>query len=53
MTRARLYVRRFLGEDVSEIDIEELFGKLEEARVVREFEVNLMAEAIARVFGRR
>ena len=44
-------MRRFLGEDVSGLGIDALMEKYEEARVVREFEVGVMSEAIARAFG--
>jgi hypothetical protein len=47
----RLYVRRFLGEDVSGLGFDALMGKYEEARVVRDFEVGVVQSAIVRAFG--
>jgi len=40
-----------LGEDVSNFGIDVLMEKYEEARIVREFEVGVHAEAIARALG--
>jgi hypothetical protein len=46
----RLFVRRFLGEDVSALGFDCLMGKYEEARVMREFEVGVFQDAIVRAF---
>jgi len=46
-----LFIRRFLGEDVSGLGFDKLMEKYEEARVVREFEVGIVQDAIARTFG--
>lgn len=51
MSRARLFIRRFLGEDVAALDIDALFAKYEEAKVMREFEVGIVREAIVSAFG--
>jgi hypothetical protein len=51
LTRTRLFVRRVLGEDVSNLTCGELAEKYEEARVVREFEVGIMQEAIVKALG--
>jgi hypothetical protein len=40
-----------LGEEVSELGFEDLMEKYEEARVIREFEVGIMCDAITRAFG--
>jgi hypothetical protein len=49
--RIRLFVRRFLGEDVSGLPVSELYAKYEEARIMREFEVEVMREAIVKAFN--
>jgi hypothetical protein len=40
-----------LGEDVSLLSVDGLMAKYEEARVMREFEVGVMQEAIVKAFG--
>lgn len=45
-----MFIKRFLGEDISGLSVEELNAKYEEARVMREFEVGVMQEAIVRAF---
>jgi hypothetical protein len=46
----RLFIRRFLGADVSALGFDELVAMYEEAKVVREFEVGIVQEAIANAF---
>jgi hypothetical protein len=46
-----LFIKRFLGEDVSALDTDKLTAKYTEAEVMREFEVALMQEAISKAFG--
>jgi hypothetical protein len=48
--RIRLFIRRFLGEDVSGADFDGLMDKYEEARVMREFEAGVVQEAAVRAF---
>ena len=50
-TRNRLFVKRFLGVDISPLSPEEAEEKIREAEIVREMEVGVMAEAISLVFG--
>jgi len=40
-----------LGEDVSDLGFDKLMEKYEEARIVREFEVGIVSDAIVRAFG--
>jgi hypothetical protein len=40
-----------LGEDVSALTFDELMTRYEEARIVREFEVGIMSDAIVKAFG--
>jgi len=40
-----------LGEDVSDSGFDTLMQKYEEARIVREFEVGIMTDAISKAFG--
>lgn len=40
-----------MGEDTGGADFDTLMAKYEEARVMREFEVGVMQEAIVRAFG--
>jgi hypothetical protein len=40
-----------LGEDVSFLSVDALMEKYEEARIMREFEVGVMQEAIAKAIG--
>lgn len=47
----RLFIRRFLGEDVSDLDYDELMVKYEEACVMRELEVGVTQEAILKALG--
>ena len=51
ITKIRLYIWRFLKVDVSGFPAEELLSRYEEAKIIREFEVGVMAEAINRAFG--
>jgi hypothetical protein len=51
--RGRLFIKRFLGEDAGGIDLDTLLEKYEEARIMREFEVGVVQEAIAKAFGKR
>jgi hypothetical protein len=53
VARVRLFVKRFLGEDVGGLGFDALMGKYEEARVMREFEVGVAQEAIAKAFSKR
>jgi len=46
-----LFIRRFLGEDVSGLGFDKLMEKYEEARVIREFEVGIVSDAIVQAFG--
>ncbi len=46
-------MQRFLGEDVRAMSVEDLETKVEEARIAREFEVGVIAEAIALAFKKR
>ena len=49
----RLYIRRFLGVDVSGYTMERTLELFQEAQLARELEVGVAAEAIARVFAKR
>jgi hypothetical protein len=44
-------VKRFLGEDVSALSYDLVLEKFEEARVMRDFEVGVIQEAVAKAFG--
>jgi hypothetical protein len=46
-----LFIRRFLGEDVSGLGFDNLMEKYEEARIVRDFEVGIVRDAIVQAFG--
>jgi hypothetical protein len=47
----RLFIRRFLGEDVSSLGFDALADKLEEASIMKEFEIGIIREAIVQAFG--
>jgi len=44
-------VRKFLGVDISPLGMDEAHRKIKEAEAIREMEVNVFAEAIAKVFS--
>jgi hypothetical protein len=46
-----LFVRRFLGEDVTNLGFDKLMEKYEEARIIREFEVGVVSDAVIQAFG--
>ena len=46
-----MFIKRFLGEDVSFLSVDALMQKYEEARIMREFDVGVMQEAIVRALG--
>jgi hypothetical protein len=41
-----------LGENSTDLSFEELLEKYEEAKIMREFEVGVMQEAIAKAFSK-
>jgi hypothetical protein len=49
----RLFIRRFLGEDVAGLDFDALMEKYNEAKIVRGFEVGVVQEAIANAFSKK
>lgn len=53
ITKARLFIKRFLGEDVSSLPVDKLKEKLEEANFVRELEINIIAKAISDCFSEK
>mgnify|MGYP001374680845 CR=1 FL=1 len=50
---ARVYVKRFLGEDIAGLGVDEARAKVAEAEVMRNLEVGVIAEAITLAFKRR
>lgn len=53
ITKARLFIKRFLGEDVSSLPVDKLKEKLEEANFVRDLEINIIAKAISICFSEK
>jgi hypothetical protein len=49
----RVYIRRYLGEDVSGKTLDEMLDRFEEAKLVRDLDVGVMAEAIVRAFEKK
>ena len=46
-----LFVKRFLDEEAAGLCADELLEKYEEAKIMREFDVGVMQEAIVKAFG--
>jgi len=45
-----LYVKRFTGRDISHVPVDEVQPFIEEADIIRGFEVEIVQEAIANAF---